>query len=180
MPDKPVMRPLRSGAFAVVVVAALAALAAPPAAADDLVACDAGATTILVDTSTRVLTLCERGKVAATYPVAIGGGGVGKEQEGDGKTPLGTYPLGAPRRSRAYDTFIPIGFPTAAQRERGVTGGAIGIHGPDRRLRALGRVAVALGWTRGCVAVSSDVEVRSIARWVSVNRARGSLSIQIR
>lgn len=176
MPHNPVMRL----ATITLVVVATSAISAASALADDAVACDAGTTAIVVDTKRRVLTLCERGKATASFPVAIGASGAGKEKEGDDKTPLGTYTLGAPRRSRAYGTFIPIGFPTAEQKKRGVTGGAIGIHGPDRRLRALGRIAVAVGWTRGCVAVSSDVEMRSISRWVSVNKARGPLSIQIR
>jgi murein L,D-transpeptidase YafK len=146
-----------------------------PARADDATACDEAGTAIVVETATRTLHLCERGASVASFPVAIGGNGTGKEKEGDGKTPLGTYRLGAPRASSDYGTFIPIGFPTAAQKRRGVTGGAIGIHGPDRRLQALGRVAVALGWTRGCIALSSDVEMRSIVRWMG----RRSLSIEI-
>ncbi|HUQ03931.1 MAG TPA: L,D-transpeptidase family protein [Kofleriaceae bacterium] len=152
------------------------ALPGPTARADDAVACDADQTAIVVDTATRVLTLCEKGAAVATFPVAIGGGGVGKVREGDDKTPLGTYRLGAPRASSDYGTFIPVGFPTKAQKKAGITGGSIGVHGPDRRLRALGRVAVALGWTRGCVAVSSDVEMRSIVRWMG----RRALSIEIR
>lgn len=133
-------------------------------------------TSIVVDTATRVMTLCERGAAVATFPVAIGQNGVGKEKEGDKKTPLGTYTLGKPRPSKDYGTFIPIGFPTADQKKRGITGGAIGIHGPDRRLRALGSLAVALGWTYGCVAVASDAEMMSISRWIG----RRALSIEIR
>jgi hypothetical protein len=172
-------------------VAALAAglslglpLALPGQARADDDACTDAGTAIVVDTGARILALCERGTATSTFPVAIGGGGVGKQREGDDRTPLGAYPLGAPRRSSAYGTFIPIGFPTAAQRARGVTGGAIGIHGPDRRLRRLGRLAVALGWTRGCVAVSSDDEMTAISRWVRRHRGaagrRDPLSIQIR
>lgn len=168
---------MRAAAMVIVLVGTSAI---PGARADDAAACDTVGTAVVVETSTRTLHLCERGASVARYPVAIGGNGAGKEKEGDGKTPLGTYALGAPRASSDYGTFIPIGFPTAAQKKRGVTGGAIGIHGPDRRLQVLGRVAVALGWTGGCVAVGSDVEMRSISRWVRVNRGRGSLSIEIR
>lgn len=160
-----------------VITAALLGTSSIPAAAD---ICEGAGTAVVVDTSARTLALCADDATVESYPVAIGAGGAGKEREGDGKTPLGTYTLGAPRRSSDYGTFIPIGFPTAEQKKRGITGGAIGIHGPDRRLRALGRVAVALGWTRGCVALSSDVEMRSISRWVSVNKGRRSLSIEIR
>lgn len=158
------------------VIAVVGTSVAPARADDGGSACADAETAIVVDTASRVLALCERGAVVASFPVAIGAGGAGKEMEGDGKTPLGTYVLGAPRRSADYGTFIPVGFPTAAQKQRGITGSAIGIHGPDRRLRALGRLGVALGWTRGCVAVSSDVEMRSIVRWMG----RRALSIEIR
>jgi murein L,D-transpeptidase YafK len=144
-----------------------------PARAD---VCEGAAPSIVVESARRVMTLCEDGEAVATFPVAIGQNGVGKEKEGDRKTPLGTYPLGKPRPSKGYGTFIPIGFPTVAQKERGITGGAIGIHGPERRLRAFGSLAVALGWTYGCVAVGSDAEMMSISRWMG----RRSLSIEIR
>jgi murein L,D-transpeptidase YafK len=172
MPHNLVMR------LAAITIAALGTCLIPggAASADDAVACDAARTAIVVDTATRVLSLCERGKAVATFRVAIGGGGVGKQKEGDGKTPLGTYRLGAPRASADYGTFIPVGFPTREQKKAGVTGGAIGIHGPPRALRALGRVAVALGWTQGCVAVGSDAEMMSIVRWMR----RRALSIEIR
>ncbi len=172
MPHNLVMR------VAAITIAVLSTWVIPGRAAhaDDPVACDADRTAIVVDTATRVLTLCEKGAAVATFPVAIGQNGVGKEREGDRKTPLGTYTLGAPRPSKGYGTFIPIGFPTREQKENGVTGGAIGIHGPERRLRALGSLAVTFGWTYGCVAVSSDVEMRSIVRWMG----RRSLSIEIR
>jgi murein L,D-transpeptidase YafK len=158
---------------AAALVIALAGTSVVPARAD---VCERAAPSIVVDTATRVMTLCEDGEAVATFPVAIGQNGVGKEKEGDRKTPLGTYTLGKPRPSKGYGTFIPIGFPTVAQKERGVTGGAIGIHGPERRLRAFGSLAVALGWTYGCVAVGSDAEMMSIARWMG----RRSLSIEIR
>lgn len=175
---------MRRVLIAVAATVALCGAASAPAHAEDddpaADVCTGAGTAIVVDTAARSLTLCEQGAAIESYPVAIGGNGAGKEREGDGKTPLGTYALAAPRRSSDYGTFIPIGFPTAAQKKRGVTGGSIGIHGPDRRLRALGRAAVTFGWTRGCVAVGSDVEMRSIARWVEARRARSSLSIEIR
>ncbi len=152
---------------------------AATARADDT-RCGPGLTTVVVDTAARVMTLCEDGAAVGEFAVAIGGGGVGKQREGDGKTPLGSYLLGAPRRSSDYGTFIPIGFPTAHQRKRGFSGGAIGIHGPDRRLRMLGQLAVTLGWTRGCVAVASDDQMKTITTWVGQLRRRQALSIEIR
>jgi murein L,D-transpeptidase YafK len=68
----------------------------------------------------------------------IGHGGVGKTKAGDGKTPAGTYTLGQPRPSSKYGLFIPIGYPTVEQRKQGMTGGAVGVHGLDRRVKWLG------------------------------------------
>lgn len=96
----------------------------------------------------------------------LGKHGVGKEREGDGKTPIGRYALGAPRRSKAYATFIPVGYPTEEQRRRGMTGGAIGVHGPDRRVRWLGALVNAFDTTDGCVGVATDDEMREIVAWL--------------
>lgn len=131
---------------------------------------------MVIDTEARRLYLCAAdGRSDAEYPVSLGRGGVGKRREGDGKTPLGVYPLGEPRRSTGgFDTFIPVGYPTRAQREAGLTGGAIGIHGPPVRWpEPLNRLAVAVGdWTLGCIAVASVREIRAIAAWVRGRRPK--------
>jgi murein L,D-transpeptidase YafK len=76
------------------------------------------------------------------------------------------YPLGAPRASARYRTFIPVGYPTPQQRRQGLTGSAVGIHGPARQLRWLGSINTFLDWTAGCVVVGSDAEMDRIAAWV--------------
>ncbi len=109
---------------------------------------------------------CDGGKMVATFRVALGSGGVGKRARGDAKTPLGTYRLGSPRPSASFHVFIPIGYPTAAQRRRGFTGAAVGVHGPARAFRWAGEANVLVDWTLGCIAVKSDHAIDAIARWV--------------
>jgi L,D-peptidoglycan transpeptidase YkuD (ErfK/YbiS/YcfS/YnhG family) len=137
----------------------------------------AGATNaVVVDTRTRTLALCASGAPEQTFPVALGAGGLGKQREGDGRTPLGDYPLGAPRASKSFGTFIPVGYPTPAQTRAGMTGGAIGIHGPARGWAWAGAANTVTDWTAGCIAVGSDAEIAQISAWV---RTRRPLNLRI-
>jgi murein L,D-transpeptidase YafK len=139
----------------------LAALSGPP--------CLAAETAIVVQVVERSLILCREGQAVGRYPVALGAGGVGKRRTGDNKTPLGRYPLGRPRASQSYGTFVPVGYPTAAQRRLGLSGSAIGIHGPPRGFGG-SAAATATDWTAGCIAVGSDGEIRAIAAFVQRRR----------
>jgi murein L,D-transpeptidase YafK len=125
---------------------------------------------IVVDTGAHELVLCEAGRAAATFSVAIGRGGTGKRVEGDNKTPLGDYALGEPRASEKFDVFVPVEYPTKKQAQEGYTGGAIGIHGPSRGGKMLGRFNGWVDWTRGCIAVASDDEIERLADWVRRNK----------
>lgn len=149
-----------------------AALAAPLLAAVTIAGCahrrappcpDTGAA--LVVASHRAC-LCEAGRAVRVYPVAIGRAGLGKKVQGDDRSPTGVYSLGTPRPSSKFHTFIPIGYPSAAQREAGFTGSDIGLHGPPRGWRRAGRATVWFDWTRGCIAFSSDAAIDEVAAWV--------------
>jgi murein L,D-transpeptidase YafK len=132
---------------------------------------------VRVSTGQRRLWTCKDGRAEGTYAVALGSGGVGKRQQGDAKVPLGDYPLGPPRGSASFHVFIPVGYPTAAQRRQGYTGSAVGVHGPARGYEHLGSSAnTAVDWTLGCIAVGSDAEIERIAAWM---RARGASRIAI-
>lgn len=112
------------------------------------------------------------GKLERSYSVRLASEGLGKSRAGDGKLPLGTYSLGAPRASEKYGTFIPIGYPTRDQQRRGYTGSGVGVHGPDRRVRWLGRLVNTFDTTDGCVGLATDEQMAEIAAWV--RRARAS------
>jgi murein L,D-transpeptidase YafK len=132
--------------------------------------CTDRGTALYVSATERVLWLCESGQAKDSLPVALGKGGVGKRVEGDAKVPLGEYPLAAPRVSKAYHLFIPVGYPTPSQRLKGFTGGAIGVHGPIRGYA--GPIALAIDWTLGCIAVGTDDEIGRVADWVKTSKAR--------
>jgi murein L,D-transpeptidase YafK len=122
--------------------------------------------------------LCEAGKVDRTFVVALGTRGVGKQRQGDWRTPLGRYGLGPPRASKNFHTFVPVGYPTPAQARMGFTGGAIGIHGPPRNYGTLAQLAMLVeqDWTAGCIAVATDRDIDTVAAWV---RAQGVKNVRL-
>ncbi len=128
-------------------------------------------TSVIVDLGERALHLCLEGRDRGRFEVAIGRGGAGKRVEGDERTPVGTYRLGSPRASRGgFHRFIPIGYPTSAQRRAGYTGGAVGIHGPARGTAWLGDTSTWVDWTQGCVALGSDLAVEAVEAFVRAHR----------
>jgi murein L,D-transpeptidase YafK len=152
------------------IIASLCALA--PSADSISYECNCFDARIVVETSIHRLVLCESTSKVNEYAVNLGRGGVGKTREGDGKVPLGTYQLGSPRPSQNYRTFIPIGYPTAQQMKEGYTGGSIGLHGPPRRYKWLGRLLMLFDLTEGCVELATDAEIEQIAAWVQKTGAR--------
>jgi murein L,D-transpeptidase YafK len=128
--------------------------------------CRAGETAVVVNTEDHRLHLCQAGRPIAGYRVALGAGGTGKQREGDGKTPLGAYQLAPPRASASYGTFVHVGYPTPAQQRAGLTGSAVGIHGPPRGWSGGSALATAVDWTAGCIAVGSDAEIEAISAWL--------------
>jgi murein L,D-transpeptidase YafK len=128
--------------------------------------CDGEAALPHVDAAAHRLTVCDGGKEVFSAKVSLGRGGLGKQREGDNKTPLGRYRLGEPRPSEKYGQFIPVGYPTAAERAAGATGGDIGVHGPRRSARWLGAANAWADWTRGCIALASDGELATVVAWV--------------
>ncbi|MEZ4367173.1 MAG: L,D-transpeptidase family protein [Kofleriaceae bacterium] len=184
--DAPVPRPSASGATPASPATELGGRGAVPVAASSTpvrasqparapAACPDGEL-VLIDTTARVLRLCEDGRAVATMAVALGQGGVGKTREGDARTPLGRYPLAPPRASRSgFGTFIPVGYPTAEQRRAGYTGGAVGIHGPPDGAELADAEVTAIDWTLGCIALARGDLARLVA-WVEA-RAVGVVEL---
>lgn len=131
--------------------------------------CPSIATMVFVDTDARVLLACEGGEVAHAYRVRIGSAGVGKTREGDRRTPLGVYPLVAPRDSERFGTFVLVGYPTAEQVSLGYTGSAIGVHGPPRHLRVLGPYLNAIDSTAGCIGIATDAQMDELRAWIEAH-----------
>lgn len=133
--------------------------------------CADGDAHLLVLAKTRVMHLCADGRSVANHRVSLGRGGLHKRVEGDGKTPIGRYGLGKPRRSKRYLRFIPVAYPTAEQRSQGFTGGDIGVHGLPRGSDRPGlpmyeKLWRYTNWTDGCIAVHDDDTILAITRWV--------------
>ena len=164
--------------MALCLMAGATSVAAARTQRDNPIRCDADRSYIFVQVRKNRLALCEDGRVVGQYRAAMGAGGYGKRRQNDRKTPIGDYPLGPPRPSRSgFHTFIPVLYPSESQRRAGYTGGAIGIHGPTRWARPLGRVSTIRNWTDGCVALGADREIEEIASWVM---RRQIVSVSIR
>jgi murein L,D-transpeptidase YafK len=107
-------------------------------------------------------------RLLKVYKVAIGRGGAGhKRQEGDGKTPEGSYVIDAKRHSRTFHRFLHVSYPNAKDRAafararragtlpaKATIGGAIGVHGEKRGWAWLPHKWV--DWTQGCIAVDNE------------------------
>jgi murein L,D-transpeptidase YafK len=132
--------------------------------------CSDGAALVQIDSAARVLTLCRNGTEEAAFRVALGRGGVDKKAEGDGRTPLGRYRLAPARASSRYHLFLEVGYPTKEQAKLGLTGSAIGVHGPHLAFSWLGPATAWPDWTLGCIAVPTQGAIERIATWVHTHQ----------
>jgi murein L,D-transpeptidase YafK len=127
---------------------------------------------ILVEKSARRLTLLRNGQPVKTYAVALGRSPTGhKEQEGDGRTPEGTYTIDFHKPDSDYHLALHISYPNADDiaraAERGVSAGSdIMIHGLRNGTGAIGAAHRLRDWTAGCIAVT-DGEIEEIYRAVA-------------
>jgi L,D-peptidoglycan transpeptidase YkuD (ErfK/YbiS/YcfS/YnhG family) len=138
-------------------------------AEDEKDPCEGQDTAVVIDTGLRMMWTCKDSHKLKDYHISIGRGGIDKREQGDKKTPLGEYTLGIPRSSEKFGVFIPVGYPNQDQKNRGYTGSAIGIHGPDRLFKRLEETDAWFDWTKGCIAVGSDDDISEIALWLKEN-----------
>lgn len=118
---------------------------------------------IAVDTARSRLYLFENGAhglhLLADYYISVGKAGVGKEVEGDARTPLGVYFITRQvERSVLTDFYgsgaLPINYPNPYDTQRGKTGSGIWLHGtPPKQFSRAPRA------TDGCVVLTNpDLE----------------------
>jgi len=106
-----------------------------PVAAEDKLPADARAGRVVVMKKERTLTLMSGDRVLKTYKIALGGDPVGpKQQEGDHKTPEGTYVVDRHNPRSRFHRSLHISYPNdddrVQARARGVSpGGDIMVHG---------------------------------------------------
>lgn len=141
------------------------------AVADDPLPPEARADKVIVMKKEHVLKLLRGDHVLKTYKIALGGDPLGpKQQEGDHKTPEGSYILDWRNpRSRFYRS-LHISYPNAEDQRRAAAkgispGGDIMIHGLPNGFGWLGAAHRVRDWTDGCVAVT-DAEMDEIWRAV--------------
>jgi murein L,D-transpeptidase YafK len=116
---------------------------------------------VVVDKHDRQLTLMVDGEPYRSYRVSLGFEPDGhKQQQGDGRTPEGTYILDYKNSGSAFYRSIHISYPNARDRARarraGVKpGGDIMIHGQKNGFGWLGFLLQYFDWTAGCIAVTN-------------------------
>ncbi len=144
-------------------VVALDARQSPPASAL--------ADRIVIEKGARTLSLFSGVRKLKVYRIALGANAVGpKQQEGDGRTPEGTYVIDSRKRDSAFHRALHVSYPNPEDRLRAkrlgiAPGGAIMIHGLPNGMGAIGKAHVLRDWTQGCIAVTNE-EIEEIWRLV--------------
>ncbi len=117
---------------------------------------------VLVDKSDEKLYLLKDGSVIAEYSVSFGANPEGhKQEEGDERTPEGSYVLDYKKADSAFYKSIHVSYPNEADKKSATTraidpGGAIMIHGQRNRLGWLSFITQRFNWTDGCIAVTNS------------------------
>jgi len=126
---------------------------------------------VIVKKKDRILILMSKGKELKTYRISLGGEPAGpKTEQGDHKTPEGTYILDSRNAHSQFHRSLHISYPSAEDRvrakKRGVSpGGNVCVHGLPNGYGWVGRDHVLKDWTDGCIAVT-DEEIEEIWRLV--------------
>ena len=149
----------------VILLALLAALAVLPARADVFNSPSPGFVTAdraVLRKSDRQLTLYRDGSELKSYRVSLGLRPTGhKQQEGDFRTPEGSYFLTRRNPDSEFFLSIQVSYPDAADiaaaRQSGVSpGGLIMIHGLPNIMKYSRERYLSTDWTDGCIALSNE------------------------
>lgn len=121
---------------------------------------------ILVSKSKRKIYFMSQGQVAYAFTSAFGDGVGNKIQEGDERTPEGTYSVSSKNTKSDFHKSLGVSYPNAAdiayaKKYKVSPGGAIMIHGMSNKITLANNITVAntinlTDWTQGCVAVRND------------------------
>lgn len=127
---------------------------------------------VVVGKSEHRLWAYEEGRLVRSFAVALGSEPVGpKEQQGDGRTPEGVYPVVAHKPDSSFHRALRLGYPTIEQVEAaedaGIDpGGDIMIHGLPNGQGSVGKAHLLFDWTAGCIALTDD-EIEWLYRFVA-------------
>ncbi|WP_201512734.1 L,D-transpeptidase family protein [Psychrobacter alimentarius] len=117
---------------------------------------------VFVDKSERRLQLLSGDTVIKSYHIALGGNPIGhKQQEGDNRTPVGSYTLDYKNENSIAHRSIHVSYPNAADKARAQSlgvdaGGDIMIHGQMNGFGHLAWLNQRRDWTEGCMAVTNE------------------------
>lgn len=117
---------------------------------------------VIVEKSESKLFLIHNGKVVHEYHVSFGANPKGhKQQEGDERTPEGTYILDYKKENSSFYKAIHISYPNKNDKKNaklmGVNpGGLIMIHGQKNKLGFFSFITQRFDWTNGCIAVTNS------------------------
>ncbi len=124
---------------------------------------------IVVQKSTRQLSVFANGKKLKTYRVALGRNPVGaKQEEGDSKTPEGIYKIDGRNPQSNFHLALHVSYPSDKDKtraaERSVSAGFdIMIHGIQNGRGWIGAFHRLNDWTAGCIALT-DEEIEELWR----------------
>ena len=128
---------------------------------------------IVILKSERTMKLYSNGKLIREYKVALGGNPMGpKKQQGDHKTPEGSYVISFRNPHSPFHLSLHISYPDAKDREwarahKVSPGGDVAIHGLAPSFAYLGALHRQTDWTDGCIAVTNP-EIEEIWKLVPV------------
>ena len=117
---------------------------------------------IEIDKSAHTMTVFEKQRVRKIYNISLGRGGPErKRQEGDMRTPEGSYRIDMQLEHSSYHKALQISYPNGSDRAYAnrlaeQPGGQIMIHGLPNRLGFIGRLHLLADWTQGCIAVTNS------------------------
>jgi murein L,D-transpeptidase YafK len=117
---------------------------------------------VKVDKSENKMYLLDNGNIVKEYSVAFGASPKGhKQQEGDEKTPEGTYTLDYKKDNSSFYRAMHISYPQAADKENakrlGISaGGFIMVHGQRNWLGLFSPITQMFNWTNGCIALTNS------------------------
>jgi len=121
--------------------------------------------TIVVYKSQRKLVLFRDSVILKEYAVALGGHPLGpKTEEGDKKTPEGSYVVDYRKLDSSFHLALHISYPNEQDKRQAAAGGVspgglIMVHGVRNGFGVLGRLHRLVDWTDGCIAVTnSEIE----------------------
>lgn len=117
---------------------------------------------VKVTKSKNKMYLLENNIIIKEYDVAFGENPKGhKQQEGDERTPEGTYTLDYIKEDSSFYRAMHISYPNKLDidnaKKKGVSaGGFIMVHGQKNNLGWLSAIAQNFNWTNGCIAITNN------------------------